>query len=128
MGACRASFFNEALRAHTDELSFALSARRVYDFPPASVGIGVSAGVDWLHQSFETDGLAPARESAAGEIGALVNLGWDLAGGFYSLAELSGELVVFQQQSSRARAADADARQLHAVFAWGPLLGVGKRF
>ena len=128
LGACRASFFNEALRAHSDELSFALSARRVYDFPPASLGVGVNAGVDWLHQSFDTDGRAPARDSAAGEIGALVNLGWDLAGGFYLLAELGGELVVFQQQSSRARSADTNPSQLQAVFAWSPLLGVGKRF
>ena len=128
LGACRASFFNEALRAHSDELWFALSARRVYDFPPASLGVGVNAGVDWLHQSFDTDGRAPARDSAAGEIGALVNLGWDLAGGFYLLAELGGELVVFQQQSSRARSADTNSSQLQAVFAWSPLLGVGKRF
>jgi hypothetical protein len=34
--------------------------------------------------------------------------------------------VVFQQQSSRARSADAS--ELHAVFAWGPLLGMGKHF
>jgi hypothetical protein len=127
-GACRASFSNGALRARTDELSLALSARRVYDLPPVSVGLGVSAGVDWLHQSFETDGLAPARDSAAGQVGALVHLDWDLAAGVYLLAELSGELLVFRQQSSRVRSADPDASQLQAVFAWRPLLGAGKRF
>ena len=127
-GACRASFSNAALRAHADELSLALSARRVYDLPPASVGVGVSAGVEWLHQSFETDGRAPLRDSAAGQIGALIHLSWDLAAGFYLLGELGGELLVFQQQSPRARSGDADSNQLHAVFAWRPLLGPGKRF
>jgi hypothetical protein len=103
-----------------------VSARRVYDLPLVSLGLGASAGLAWLHQSFDTAGSAPPRDSAAGQLGVLVDSSLDLTGGLYLLAELAGQLHVVRHQSSSATGANSAA--LTAVFAWRPFLGLGKHF
>ncbi|MET0413706.1 MAG: caspase family protein [Polyangiaceae bacterium] len=127
VGACRSTFSNAALSARADELSLEFSLRRVLDLPIVSLGLGVSAGASWLRQSFETVGLAPARDSVAGQLGVLVDASFDLGSGFYLLAEAAGQLYVFEQQTTSA-ATSTDTRDLTAVFGWRPLLGAGKRF
>ena len=126
IGACRSSFSNAALQAHADELSLELSARRVYDLPFMSLGLGLSVGGAWLRQSFETPGLAPERNSAAGLLGVVLEASKDLPLGFYLLAEVSGQMYVFNQQDSAG--AGTSSSDLSAVFSWRPLLGAGKRF
>jgi hypothetical protein len=126
IGACRSGFSNVTLEAHADELSLEFSVRRVYDLPLLSLGAGLSVGGAWLRQSFETPGLAPERNSAAGLLGVLVEASKDLPLGFYLLAEITGQMYVFDQQGSAG--ATTSSSDLTAVFSWRPLLGAGKRF
>jgi len=127
LGACRSTFSNAALTAHADEFSLELSMRRVFDLPIVSLGVGLGVGASWLRQSFETLGLAPTRDSLAGQVGMLLDASFDLGSGFYLLTEVAGQLYVFEQQSGSATSS-SDTRDLNAVFSWRPLLGAGKRF
>lgn len=70
VGACRATYANAALAARTDELALHLGVRRVVDFSSIGLAIGVDTGISWLHQSFDTEGSAPERDSLAAHFGA----------------------------------------------------------
>jgi len=128
IGACRSRFSNAALQATADELAFDVSARRVYDLPVVSLSVGLSLGAAWLHQSFDTEGEAPARDTLAGQVGVLVDATAEIWEGFYLLAEISGQLHVFEQQGAPRGDTAEPSSDLTAVFAWRPLLGAGKRF
>jgi hypothetical protein len=63
-------------------------------------------------------------------VGAVVGGTVELSSGFYLLLEVTGQLQVFKSRerlAERSRAEDVE-ENLTAVFAWRPLLGVGKRF
>ena len=122
LGACRSAFSNAALGARADELGLELSGMRVIDVPGVSLGAGIAAGLSWLHQSFETEGLAPSRNSIAAHVDIVGSVASDLADGYYVLGELAGQLHVFKQRQGR------DSESTTAVFSVRPMLGAGKRF
>jgi hypothetical protein len=122
LGACRSAFSNAALGARADELGLELSGMRVIDVPGVSLGAGIAAGLSWLHQSFETEGLAPARNSIAAHVDLVGSVSSDLAQGFYVLGELAGQLHVFKQRQARG------AESTTAVVTVRPMLAAGKRF
>jgi hypothetical protein len=131
VGACRAASLNDTLRTRADELALHLGLRRVVDLTSSiGLGIGVDTGVAWLHQSFETQGSAPARDSLAAHLGAAVGASAELSAGFFLFSELSGQLHVFKASKGGGAggAALERAEQLTAVLTWLPLLGAGKRF
>jgi len=123
IGACRSRFDNAVLEARADELALDLSVARVFDYPLASLSVGASAGASWLRQSFDTAGRAPARNSLAGSVALLLGATRELSHGYYLLAELAGQLYVFERQ-----AAGEPSSELGATFALRPLLGAGKHF
>ncbi|HTV23202.1 MAG TPA: caspase family protein [Polyangiaceae bacterium] len=123
LGACRSHFDNAVLEANADEFAFDLSAARVFDFPLVSLSVGVSAGASWLRQSFDTAGRAPARNSLAGSVALLLGAAHDLSHGYYLLAELAGQLYVFERQPLGEAGSE-----LGATFALRPTLGAGKHF
>jgi hypothetical protein len=130
VAGCRATFENATLGARADELGLHLTVKRVMDLSGFSLSAGLDAGLTWLHQSFDTSGLAPARDSLGGHVGAVVGGTVELSSGFYLLLEVTGQLQVFKSRerlAERSRAEDVE-ENLTAVFAWRPLLGVGKRF
>lgn len=130
VGACRATYENAALTARADELALHLGVRRVVDFSWVGLAVGVDAGIAWLHQSFDTLGSAPERDSLAVHFGAVLGATAELPDGFYLLAELAGQLHVFKASDGARPDADAASagEELTAVFAWRPLFGAGKRF
>jgi hypothetical protein len=129
IGACRATYANAALAARADELALHLGVRRVMDFSWIGLAVGVDTGVAWLHQSFDTPGFAPERDSLAAHFGAVLGATAELPHGFYLLSELSGQLHVFKaRDGSAVRDGAAGGEELTAVFAWRPLFGAGKRF
>jgi hypothetical protein len=130
VGACRSTFENAVLNGRADELALHLGIRRVLDFSWLGLQAGIDTGVAWLHQSFDTLGLAPARNSLEAHVGAVLGATAELSQGFYLLAEASAQLHVFKASDGSAarEGGTEDAANLTAVFAWRPLFGAGKRF
>lgn len=127
LGGCHAHFQNENIEGRADEIDLEVSAAYVFDLPIVSVALGLQLGGAWLHQSFETHGFAPERNSIAGQLGVLLGGSLDLWGGSYLFVEPSGHMYVFSQQRT-APGPRRDAPQVQAVFVAKGLLGVGKRF
>jgi hypothetical protein len=130
IGACRATFENTVLAARADEVSLHLSAKRVLDLSWISLSAGLDTGLSWLHQSFDTRGFAPSRDSLAAHVGSVVGVAAEVSSGVYVMLEAAGQLHVFKgRESTPGRGQSAGATDnLRAVFAWGPLIGVGQRF
>jgi hypothetical protein len=124
-GVCRSRFSNATLQARSDELGLELSASRVFDLPIVSLHAGLNAGITWLHQSFDTLGSAPSRDSAAVQLGVVLGASAEFWRGFYLLSEVSGQLHAFKQNSAERAVGSGD---LTAAFTFRPLLGAGKRF
>lgn len=90
VAACRDSFSNPTVSAHTDEVALEGRVAHAWDTPFLSVDVGAGLGMAWLHQSFSTDGVAPDRNTFSPFVslgGALVRY---LPGGFHAALELSG--------------------------------------
>jgi hypothetical protein len=90
VAACRGSFSNPDVSAHTDELALEGRVSRAWDTSLVSFDIGAGVGLAWLRQSFRTDGVAPDRNTFSPYLnlgGALVHY---LPAGFHAGLELSG--------------------------------------
>jgi hypothetical protein len=124
LGACRGGFANDVLSADTDELDLSVRLAHAWDFPVVSLDLGISAGAAILYESFVTRGVAPARTSFAGHVGAGLDATVDLPAGFYLLGEVAAETYFFRQQD----AADPRESDIAAAFAMRLLGGAGKRF
>ncbi|MDI1451598.1 caspase family protein [Polyangium sp. 6x1] len=124
LGACRGSFTNDVLSANTDELDLSVRLAHAWDFPIVSLDLGISAGAALLYESFVTRGVAPARASLAGHVGAGLAATFDLPAGFYLLGEAAAETYFFRQEN----AADPRRSDIAAAFAMRLLGGAGKRF
>ncbi len=122
VGACRSHFANDLVSVRADELGIDVAASHVIDFPPISLGLGAAVGLGVLHQSFDSRGLAPSRDSLDFSVGGLASISADLASGYYLFSDLFGQLHVFAQQRG------AGSRAATAVFTLRPVAGVGKRF
>jgi hypothetical protein len=94
---CIASASNSTLSSNDDELGGELRAARSWDFPFITVGVGLGLGASWLHQSFTTTGVAPARNSLAGRFAVNLSLSVPLTWGLSVIAESSGLAYVFEQ-------------------------------
>lgn len=122
LSVCRSRFESSMLRARADETSLDLSAARVLDLPVVSLSFGGTVGVGWLHQSFETRGRAPARDSWVLSPGLLMALSAEIGQGFYAFSEALGRLSIFRQRRAN------DSEETSAVPALQLTLGAGTRF
>lgn len=127
LGACRAPFENANLSGRADELSLEVAAAHVFDLPLVSLALGAHLGGAWFHQSFETQGIAPERNSAAANLGVTLGGSVDVWRGWYLLVEPGAQIVVFSQQRT-APSARREEPELRAVLTARGLVGLGKRF
>ncbi len=126
-GGCRSTFSNRVVLATADELGAQVETRYVVDTALLSLGLGVAAGASWLRQDFDTQGVAPSRDSIAGRVGPVVSLSGELFGGLYWIVSGQGELYWFRQQRS-GNIGRATSEGLAAVVSWGATAGLGKYF
>lgn len=100
LGVCSASFQNLHLTADTTELSWALAAKKGFDWAPLTLELGAALGAAWFVQRFETRGLAPTRLSFAPLLRLETSLKVDLGAGFYLAAQLGGVGYLLSQGSA----------------------------
>ena len=127
IGGCRAHFDNATLSGQADELGIEAQAAYVVDLPIVTVAAGIQLGGVWLHQSFETPGIAPERNTAAANIGVYMSGSVDLWSGLYLFLETGSQMYTFAQQRTAPNARHEDP-ELRAVFSARGLVGLGKRF
>lgn len=98
ISACRAAFANDSLSGTRDELDLELRVARAWDGRRATLELGVGAGAALLHQQFTTDGLAPARTTVAGHVGAAAGVIVDGPRGTYAAADAGVTAYAFREQ------------------------------
>ena len=98
--ACTSSFENMNVHAALIEVGGDLRVSHAWDFPVVTLDIGFSLGGAWLRQSFETRGIAPARDTLAlrGSIGPAAT--FDLSGGVYIMTDIAAETYAFRIEDS----------------------------
>ena len=97
LSGCHASASSDTLRSSDDEFGGELFAARAWDMPFVTVAVGLSAGASWLRQSFETSGVAPIRNTAAGHFGVGLGLTVPITSGFSVLLDSAATAYVFDQ-------------------------------
>lgn len=123
LGFCRADFAADRVDVQADQYDLDLVLTRSFDLPIVSVALGLGGGVSLLRQTFETAGVAPPRNSAAGHSTALVDLRWGLSRGLFVMVAVAGQVLIFAQQRGNeddARTTGVPVAQLR--------LGLGKWF
>jgi hypothetical protein len=99
LSACRSSYENEALSAATLEYAAALEVRHYWDYQVVSAFVGASLGAAFAHQSFETEGLAPARW-ATSPLGAFgIGAAFPIGARYFASVEALAELQLLNYQS-----------------------------
>jgi len=124
LGFCQGGFTNEDLDATVREIDGELRVTRAWDVPMVTVDVGASVGFALLRQSFAAEVAAPARTTAAGELGVGVGALADLPHGFYATADLAGVTYFLRME---APFPDRGAN-LDAVFTVRASGAVGKRW
>jgi hypothetical protein len=99
IAACHSTFQNGDLAANADELGGRVTLAHAWDLPGVTVDLGVSAGASLLRQTFVVArGVAPARNTLAGQLGANVGVVYDLPRGFYLRGDVAGESYFYRLQ------------------------------
>jgi hypothetical protein len=98
LAGCHSGFANDILRASSDAMGGELRLAHAWDLPVVSVDLGLAGGAWWLQQSFSTQGVAPARSSAAGSVALSIGLVADIALGFSAFSETGLAAFVYQQE------------------------------
>ncbi len=123
VGFCRAGFTADRLTVKADQYDIELVAAYVFDLPVVSVALGLGGGLSYLRQTFETQGIAPPRNTIGGYGEALLMLRVGLPRGFYFAASVAAQVQIFSQQL-----ANQDSATTRAAFTARPVFGVGKWF
>lgn len=101
--ACSGSFENMRIEAALYEVAGDLRISHAWDLPVITLELGFSLGGAWLHQSFETRGVAPPRDMLAlrGSIGPAAT--FDLDGGVYPTTDVAVETHAFRIEDTATR-------------------------
>ena len=67
---------NAFLSMEQRALGARMSALKLWDLGSLSGAAGLGAGLDWVHQRFQTPGVAPARDAIVPHLSPLVQLQW----------------------------------------------------
>jgi len=122
LAACHAAFQNQDLAASADEVGAHLTVAHAWDLPVVTIELGVAAGASLLRQTFTVaGGLAPDRNSLAGQVGASGAFVFDLPRGFYLRTDVAAESYIFRQQRDGTDSAVTSALVVRAG------AGLGKR-
>jgi hypothetical protein len=119
--ACRGRASNAFLDATEDQLAAELRAVHAWDIRRVTLSAGPLVGLSLLSQRFTTQGMAPMRNSLAGNAGLTASLSVDLAGRLYLTAEIDGITAFFRAQAMETVA-------LRAAFAVRGNVLVGARW
>jgi len=122
IAACHSTFDNDGLHADANELGAHLTLAHAWDLPIVTVAVGVTLGASLLRQTFTVPGIAPDRNSLAGQVGASLGVGYDLPRGFYLLSDASAESYVFRRQDPDGRVGLAAALAIRGTLALGKRL------
>lgn len=117
--ACRGTFESSTLSARTDLLGGELRGGHAWDIGRLTLDLGITGGAELLREDFSTRGIAPARDSVAGELGASGELGVVLAGRIHLVLDLAGQTHILSIESQ------AGDRHIAARFVARGLIGVG---
>ena len=99
LDAC-ASTFDRAVHATANEYGGDVRFAHAWDIPVVTVDIALSLGASWLRQTFETTGVAPARDTIAFRSSVGIGLTVDVPAGFYALADGAAESYVFRLEDT----------------------------
>lgn len=102
---------NHSIALEQDVLGADLTALKLFDVSSLSLGFGVRLGGDWIQQRFQTQGLAPDRDTFTLRAAPLVHLGlspWSL---LHLYLEASGDAYLFAVQSAE----DSSSTELRFV-------------
>lgn len=109
--ACRSGFDNGVLEATASDVALTLYGMRAFDFDAVTLSLGVGAGLDVLHQSFDSPGRAPDRTALAPLVGIAAGATLPLGGGWLAELDVWGETYFLSVQ-------DADAAEASRRAVW----------
>jgi hypothetical protein len=124
--ACHASASNDTLTSIENEFGGELHASRAFDLPIVTVSFGLGLGGSWMHQSFDTRGIAPSRDTPAGRLDASFGLAIPLFKGVSIVAESSAVTYVFALQ--REESPTKTETSLGPWFSFRQLVGLEKEW
>jgi hypothetical protein len=101
---CRGGFANEVLSSHVDELNLQIEGAHVWDLPALSIAVGLAVGASGLHESFDTRGLAPSRQTLAATLGANVAVEVPVSKSWAVEAALGTNVHAFRQRNTEPTA------------------------
>jgi hypothetical protein len=121
--ACGGGFEQAMLSASTSAYDVEFRLSRAWDVSLLAFDVGLGGGLALFHQSFQTAGVAPTRNTLAPFLSLGVGLALDLSQGFYLRADVAAETYFLRLQDAAAEPA-----KTRASFALRPALGAGKHF
>lgn len=123
---CHAGYDNDTLTSSLNELGGELHASHSFDLPIVTASFGLGLGGSWMHQSFDTRGVAPSRDTPAGRLAASFGLAIPLWKGFSIVAESSAVTYVFAER--RTESATTSDTSLGPWFAFRQNVGLEKEW
>lgn len=122
-GGCTSSLRGGTVDGRTDEYGWTLTAEHVWDLSSLSLSAGLGAGATFFHQSFDTNRLAPSRDSLAPLALVVFRMSQPINNGIHWSATVRGEghLLNFQAQA-------LDEPGLQAAYTTRLILGLGQHF
>lgn len=123
LGWCRSGSENAAVSATTDEYDTSVTALRAWDTPWVTLAVGLGAGVELSHQSFETAGVAPSRTTWIPYGLAAFDATFTVARAWYLTAGVRAETYFMSLQET-----SHDAPSTEVAFAVRGTLGAGLYF
>lgn len=114
---------NDIVSLNQRLLGVELVGLKSWDVGRGAVGVGAGAGIDWVHQEFDTAGQAPDRDAFTPFLGPRALVSWSLTPRLNFVAGGSFDLVFTTQQDDAAV-----APQRKYVLVPGAHLGVSAAF
>ena len=100
LGYCHSGFSNSDLSASTNQVDAELRGAYVWDLSWVSLEVGLTLGGAWLQQTFQTNGLAPPRNSLALQISPDLAVTRELGDRAYLFLELAAATYLYQMQDT----------------------------
>ena len=104
VGWCRAASSNPGIQATVDQYDLEISAAHVRDLGVASVELGITVGGALLVQRFRTQGIAPARRTAALQLSPTIGVAHDVGQrGYVFLLGSASTYLLRREESATSR-------------------------
>ncbi len=122
----RASLNGERLSARLQTVSIQAGARAAYDLGPVALSAGLRVGGAWIHQSFQTDRIAPARSRLVPMFLGVIRADFSIYDGWF--LGLEGQLGTLYIRRSAGLSGDQASSQADTPLLGRLALGVGKQW